>query len=72
MRQLNIPDRLRVWLTNGRRISLVPRDPEAFQDQLQKALDEFRRLNPEYSIPDPSGSDVSQSQDPSDRPPEFT
>jgi hypothetical protein len=48
MRQLNTPDRLRVWLTNGRRVVLMARDPEAFHDHLQQAIDEFARLHPEY------------------------
>ena len=72
MRAINIPDRLRAWLVNGRRVSLVVRDPEAFQEQLQKALDEFRRLNPELSIADHSTGDGSQPQDSSDQPPDFT
>ena len=72
MRQMNTPDRLRVWLINGRHVSLVVRDPEAFQEQLQKALDEFRQHNPELSIADQGGGDVSQSPCPSDQPPDFT
>ncbi len=72
MRQLNTPDRLRVWLINGRRVTLMARDPEAFQEQLQKALDEFKQHNPEHSIADHSSGDVSQSQGPSDQPPDFT
>ncbi len=73
MRQTSTPDRLRVWLINGRRVSLMARDPEAFQEQLQKALDEFKSNNPELSIADQSaGGDVSESQDPSDKPPDFT
>ena len=72
MRQLNTPDRLRVWQINGRRVTLMARDPEAFQEQLQKALDEFRQQNPELSIADQSAGDVSQSPGPSDQPPDFT
>ena len=48
MRELNTPDRLRVWLTNGRRVVLMARDPEAFHDHLQQAIDEFARKYPEY------------------------
>lgn len=84
MRQMNTPDRLLVWLINGRRVSLVVRGPEAFQEQLQKALDEFKQQNPELSIADQSAGDVSQSPadqsagdvaqspGPSDQPPDFT
>ena len=72
MRQMSTPDRLRVWLINGRRVALMVRDPEAFQEQLQKALDEFRQQNPELSIADQSAGDVSQSPNPSDQPPDFT
>jgi hypothetical protein len=49
MRQLNIPDRLRVWPIRGRRVVIMARDPEAFHDQLQNALDEFRRRYPEFA-----------------------
>jgi hypothetical protein len=49
MRQLAIPDRLRVWPVRGRRVVLMARDPEAFHEQLQKALDEFRQRHPEYA-----------------------
>lgn len=54
MRQLATPDRLRVWPIQGRRVVLMAHDPEAFHDQLQKALDDFRRLHPELA---PSGPD---------------
>lgn len=49
MRQLATPDRLRVHPINGRRVVLMARDPEAFHDQLQKALDEYRRRHPELA-----------------------
>lgn len=54
MRQLATPDRLRVWPVQGRRVVVMARDPEAFYDQLQKALDNFRRMHPEFA---PSGPD---------------
>lgn len=49
MRQLATPDRLRVWPVNGRRVVIMSRDPEAFHEQLQKALDEFRQAHPELA-----------------------
>jgi hypothetical protein len=54
MRQLATPDRLRVWPVQGRRVVVMARDPEAFYDQLQKALDNFRSMHPELA---PSGPD---------------
>ena len=53
MRQLNTPDRLRVWPVQGRRVVLMARDPDKFHDELQQALDNFRRANPEFQIVDP-------------------
>ena len=50
MRTLQTPDRLRVWLTNGRRVVLMARDPDAFHEQLQGAIDEFARHNPGYGL----------------------
>ena len=55
MLRLVIGDRLRVRLADPlamrlmdrRRIILELRDPEAFHDKLQAALDEFRRTHPE-------------------------
>ena len=49
MRSLQTPDRLRVWLTNGRRVVLMARDPDAFHEQLQQAIDEFGQMYPEYA-----------------------
>ncbi len=46
MRQLNTPDRLRVWPVQGRRVVVMARDPEAFHDQLQQALDDYRESHP--------------------------
>lgn len=53
MRELVTPDRLRVWLIQGRRVVLMARDPEAFHDQLQKALDEYRKMHPELAVVEP-------------------
>ncbi len=55
MLRLMIGDRLRVRLVaplpmrlfDRRRLVLELRDPQAFHDQLQAALDEFRRTHPE-------------------------
>ncbi len=55
MLRLMIGDRLRVRLVDPlalrlfdrRRLILELKDPEAFHDQLQAALDEFRRTHPE-------------------------
>ena len=49
LRQPAAPDRLRVVPVKGRRVVLMARDPEAFHEQLRKALDEFRRLHPEFA-----------------------
>ena len=54
MRQLATPDRLRAWLVRGRRVVLMARDPEAFHDHLQKALDDFRRVHPELALSGPN------------------
>ena len=55
MRELVTPDRLRVWLYQGRRVVLMAKDPEEFHDQLQRALDDFRRRHPEFSVVEPEG-----------------
>ena len=46
MRALATPDRLRVWPYQGRRIVLLARDPDKFNEELQQALDDYRKLNP--------------------------
>jgi hypothetical protein len=53
MRELVTPDRLRVWLIQGRRVVLMTRNPEEFHDKLQNALDEFRKLHPELAVVEP-------------------
>jgi hypothetical protein len=53
MRELVTPDRLRVWLIQGRRVVLMARNPEEFHDKLQNALDEFRRKYPELAVVEP-------------------
>ena len=53
MRQLNTPDRLRVWPVEGRRVVLMARDPDKFHDELQQALNDFRLANPEFQIYEP-------------------
>jgi hypothetical protein len=47
MRVLATPDRLRVHPKSGRRVVLMARDPEAFHEQLEKALNAYKRLNPD-------------------------
>ena len=59
MRQLATPDRLRVWLLSGRRVVLMAKDPEEFHDQLQKALDDFRKAHPEYAVAEPDRPEES-------------
>ena len=49
MRQGHSPDRLRVLKTNGRREAVVAKDPEAFHDQLQQALNAYRGQNTQIS-----------------------
>ena len=64
MRQLATPDRLRVWLINGRRVVLMARNPEEFHDQLQKALNEFRQAHPEYAVVEPEDSSPEDTNEP--------
>jgi hypothetical protein len=66
MRQLATPDRLRVWPINGRRVVLMARNPEAFHDQLQKALDDFRRIHPELAPSEQGESPTGTSEAPRD------
>lgn len=63
MRQLATPDRLRVWQVRGRRVVLMARDPEAFHDHLQQALDDFRRAHPELGLgaPDDDFREASEA-----------
>jgi hypothetical protein len=65
MRTLATPDRLRAWLTSGRRVVLMARDPEAFHDHLQKALDDFHRAHPELA----SAEDAPENRDSSEERP---
>lgn len=60
------PDRLRASLHRGRPVVLLVRDPEAFNEKLQKALDNYRGLHPELSAGDQGSDDTSQVQDPPD------
>ena len=50
MRALATPDRLRVWPYQGRRIVLLARDPDKFNEELQQALDNYRKLNPVLEV----------------------
>jgi hypothetical protein len=65
MRTLATPDRLRAWLTSGRRVVLMARNPEAFHDHLQKALDDFHRAHPELA----PAEDAPESRDSSEERP---
>ncbi|MFQ6027313.1 MAG: hypothetical protein ACE5Q6_07455 [Dehalococcoidia bacterium] len=49
MHTLAIPDRLRVFLKNGRRIKLVLRNPETFYEELDKAMAAYFRVHPELA-----------------------
>ncbi len=69
MRAQATPDRLRAALHRGRNLVLMVRDPDAFNDQLQKALDDYRGLHPELSILDSGPDDTAQVQDPPEQPP---
>ena len=51
MGSLATPDRLRVRPIKGRRQTLLAKDPEAFYEQLESALNAFRDANPEYAAP---------------------
>ena len=66
MRSQSAPDRLRAALHRGRNLVLMVRDPEAFNEQLQKALDDYRGLHPELEIGDKGPDDTPQVQDPPD------
>lgn len=50
MRELQTPDRLRVWLTNGKRVVVLAKDVDTFHERLEIALNEFERTHPEYAI----------------------
>ncbi len=69
MRPQATPDRLRAALHRGRNLVLMVRDPDAFNEQLQKALDDYRGLHPELSILDSGTDDTAQVQDPPEQPP---
>ena len=69
MRPQATPDRLRAALHRGRNLVLMVRDPDAFNEQLQKALDDYRGLHPELSILDSGPDETAQVQDPSDQSP---
>jgi hypothetical protein len=47
MRQGHSPDRLRVWKSNGRRESVVAKDPESFHEHLQQAFNAYRGQSPD-------------------------
>ena len=69
MRAQATPDRLRAALHRGRNLVLMVRDPDAFNEQLQKALDDYRGLHPELSVLESGPDDTVQVQDPPDQPP---
>ena len=69
MRGQSAPDRLRALLHRGRQVVLLVRDPDAFNEQLQKALDDYRGQHTELGIGDSSSDDAPQVQDPPDQPP---
>ena len=69
MRGQTAPDRLRASLHRGRKLVLVVRDPEAFNQQLQKALDDYRGLHPELSAGDTGQVETPPVQDPPEEPP---
>ena len=50
MRELQTPDRLRVWMTNGKRVVLMTKDVDTFHERLEIALNEYERMHPEYAI----------------------
>ena len=59
MGSLATPDRLRIRPIKGRRQILLARDPEAFFDQLEAALNAFRAAHPEYGITLESSRDMA-------------
>ena len=67
MRGQNAPDRLQASLHRGRKMVLLVRDPDAFNEQLQKALDAYRGLHPELGVGDDGPDDPSEAQDPPDQ-----
>lgn len=69
MRAQATPDRLRAALHRGRNLVLMVKDPEAFNEQLQKALDDYRGLHPELSVLESGPDDTVQVQDPPDQHP---
>jgi len=63
MRSQATPDRLRALLHRGRQVVLLVRDPDAFNEQLQKALDAYRGQHPELAIGDYDPANTPQGQD---------
>ncbi len=56
VRTLNTPDKLRAHFYKGRRAVLLVRDPDAFHEKLQKALDDYRSSHPELFLTDGDAS----------------
>ena len=69
MRPQATPDRLRAALHRGRNLVLMVRDPDAFNEQLQKALDDYRHQYPELVNENFGSDDTEQVQEPQDQPP---
>ncbi len=63
MRGQASPDRLRASLHRGRNLVIMVRDPDAFNEQLQKALDAYRGQHPELSMGNAGPSDTPQVED---------
>ena len=61
------PDRLRAWLHRGRRVVLLVRDPDSFNEKLQQALDDYQQLHPELTPGDDGFYDIPAAEDPTDQ-----
>ena len=61
-------DPLRVYTANRRRIPIQVREPDEMYPHLQRALEQFRRDNPQYAPPEPEPTDESPSEPEADTP----
>ena len=69
MRGQTAPDRLRALLHRGRPVVLLVRDPDVFNEQLQKALDDYGNQHPELAVGGNGSDDTAQVIDPPEEPP---
>ena len=61
-------DPLRVYTANRRRIPIQVREPDEMYPHLQRALEQFRRDNPQYAPPEPEPTDEPPPEPEADTP----